>query len=436
MIHRGTSQFESSSIYQIFARNFSREGTLDSAMSELPRIAADGFDIIYLTPVHPIGLVNRKGPTGSPYAIADYRSVDPALGGEAALKRFFEAAHSLGLRVIMDVVFNHTAPDSVLVREHPDWFIQGSDGQPSRKVADWSDVIDLDFSKLQLRNYLIETLEQWVRLGADGFRCDVASMVPVDFWIEARQRIEAIKPTIWLAESVHKEFVSYLRAQGHYAASDGELHAAFDLTYDYDGRELFDAWIRGETTMQAYLDYVGLQSCLYPHKALKARFLENHDQLRIAHLVPHEDRLRNLTVLWMLLPGCFFCYMGQEWQLSKKPDLFSVDPLDRDSGKADFYDFFRESHLLTKGLRMTRIASSFRQVALGVVVTEGFDEQGPLYTAILNLDGRRGWLSASALGLGRLEGTNAINGQPVKIGESLELGADPILLLHRRDYRS
>jgi len=436
MIHRSSSSLEGQSIYQIFPRNFSTEGTLDAVIPDLTRIAADGFDIIYLTPVHPIGKLARKGPEGSPYAIADYRAVDPALGGEAALKRFFEAAHALKLKVIMDVVYNHTAPDSVLAKAHPEWFIKNQEGKPGRKVDDWSDVIDLDFSKPHVREYLIETLEHWLRLGADGFRCDVASLVPLDFWLEARRRAEAIKPSIWLAESVHKEFVAYMRSLGHYAASDGELHAAFDLTYDYDGRELFDAWVRGENTIQAYLDFVELQACLYPKNALKARFLENHDQARAASLVPQEERLRNLTLLWMLLPGSFFAYMGQEWKLADKPDLFSVDPLDRALQDQDFYTFFRNSHLATKKLRNSRISCSFRQIALGVVLAEGRDTQGPLYTAILNIDGRRGTLSAAKLGLANLNGTNVITGTAVCVDESLELGSDPVLILHSRGKQS
>ncbi|OHD16832.1 MAG: hypothetical protein A2087_12150 [Spirochaetes bacterium GWD1_61_31] len=417
------------SIYQIFPRNFTPEGTLAAAMAELPRIAGLGFDIIYLTPLHPIGKVARKGPMGSPYAIADYRVVDPALGGEKALQDFFAAAHKLGLLVIMDVVYNHTSPDSVLVKEHPAWFIQGADGQPGRKVEDWSDVVDLDFSSAGLREYLITCLEKWVRLGADGFRCDVASLVPVDFWLEARRRAEAIKPTIWLAESVHKEFVAYLRQHGHYAASDSELHAAFDLTYDYDGREFLDEFIRGSASIQPYLDFIELQSCMYPADARKARFLENHDQARIAALVPQADRLRNITALWMLLPGTFFAYMGQEWGLTQQPDLFSNDPLDRSQADGDFLAFFSRMQAIGKQLRALTTRYAFHQPALGLVLAEGFTGSRPVFTALFNLDGRRGQLNTEKFGLGALSGWDVLAGATFKPAVSLKLSSEPLVLV-------
>jgi glycosidase len=307
------------SIYQIFPRNFTDEGTLDAAAKELKRIGDMGFDIVYLTPIHPIGKLGRKGSVGSPYAIEDYHSVDPALGGEAALSRFIESAHGLGLKLIIDVVYNHSSPDSVLAKTRPEWFIQDKRGMPGRKVDDWSDVVDFDFSAPGLRDYLIEALERWLRLGVDGFRCDVASLVPLDFWLEARRRAEAIKPTIWLAESVHKEFVSAMRARGHYAACDAELHAAFDISYDYDGREYFDRYIRGQARIGEYLHHLELQESMYPAGAIKARSLENHDQRRAAALIPQRDRLKNWTAFCMLLPGCFFAYMGQEWALDETP---------------------------------------------------------------------------------------------------------------------
>ncbi|OHD80806.1 MAG: hypothetical protein A3J97_16820 [Spirochaetes bacterium RIFOXYC1_FULL_54_7] len=417
------------SIYQIFPRNFTPEGTLDSAIPELARIAGLGFDIIYLTPVHPVGTLARKGLLGSPYAIADYRIVDPALGGEEALDHFLAAAHSLGLKVIMDMVFNHASPDSTLVITHPEWFIKGRDGKPGRKVDEWSDVVDLDFSVPALRTWLMETLLLWVDHGVDGFRCDVASLVPVDFWLEARKRTDAVKPTIWLAESVHKEFVGHMRSLGHYAACDSELHSAFDLTYDYDGREYLDCYLRGEKPISAYLEFMELQSWMYPAGALKARCLENHDQERIARLVPQPDRLINLNALWMLLPGTYFAYMGQEWALSHKPDLFSKDPLDRSTIDERHSAFFAAAHPVLKELRGSATDCSYRELASGVVLAEGRNAQGTVYTGIFNLDGRRGHVDMVKAGIAGLKGRDALKGGTVTIGKQLELCGEPLILL-------
>lgn len=168
-------------LYQAFPRNHGPSGRLTDVTADLDRIAALGVDVVYLLPIHPIGAVDRKGTHGSPYAIADYRAVHPDLGTVDDLRELCDAAHARGMRVIIDVVFNHTSPDSVLVREHPDFFHQDEHGVPFTTVPAWSDVIDLRHPDPALTRYLIDTLRQWVHLGVDGFRCDVASLVPLDF---------------------------------------------------------------------------------------------------------------------------------------------------------------------------------------------------------------------------------------------------------------
>lgn len=136
---------------------------------------------------------------------------------------------------MIDVVYHHTAHDALLVREHPDWFHRDEDDVPVSTVLEWSDVIDLQFPNPELAAYLIETLQEWALFGVDGFRCDVASLLPLDFWLEARRAVAAVKPgVIWLAESVHASWVAERRVAGRPMLSDGELYQAFDLTYDYD----------------------------------------------------------------------------------------------------------------------------------------------------------------------------------------------------------
>ena len=125
---------ESSYIYQIFLRNFTQEGTFRAAIPELERISNLGFDWIYLTPIHPIGEKARKGTYGSPYAIRDYRKINPELGDETDFTNFVEEVHAHDLKLMIDIVFNHTSPDSVLVHEHPDWFIRGGRWASMEKV--------------------------------------------------------------------------------------------------------------------------------------------------------------------------------------------------------------------------------------------------------------------------------------------------------------
>ena len=391
MPHDTPSWLKSSSLYQVYIRNFTPEGTFASAIPRLKGIRDIGFDIVYLMPIHPVGTLNRKGALGSPYAVADYRSVDPGLGDMGDLRRFLAEAHAAGLKVIMDVVFNHTACDSLLLREHPEWFMRDAKGGPARKVPDWSDVFDLDFSHRGLREYLVDTLAGWVEAGFDGFRCDVASLVPVDFWIEARARIGEKKPLVWLAESVEKGFVKHLRDMALYAASDPELHAAFDVTYDYDGFEYLKEYFLGGLGLEAYLRHVLVQETLYPAHALKARFLENHDQQRAAAVIRGPDRLKNWTAFSWFLPGLIFVYMGQEHALVDRPDLFRKDPVRWEEGSKEFFDFFRK--LLPICMRAKAETGIFHlvEICAGVLALRWSDRaMKTRITAIVNLEDRFG----------------------------------------------
>jgi glycosidase len=311
------SWIRSAALYQVYLRNYTPEGTIRAAIPRLKEIRDLGFDIVCLTPIHPVGVANRKGPLGSPYSIADHRAVDPALGGIDDLRHFLAEAHGKGLRVLMDVVFNHSACDAVLLGTHPEWYLRDAKGRPTRKVADWSDVCDFDFAHRGLREYLLETLTFWAETGFDGFRCDVASLVPLDFWIEARARLNAERPLLWLAESVEPVFVKYLRGAGWDAASDPELHEAFDLTYDYDG----------------------------------FGYLKGHDQPRAASVFRGTDRLMNWAAFFQLLPGLIFLYMGQEYTLAGHPHLFSKDPVPWAQGSGEFLAFFRRLLAICWGRR-------------------------------------------------------------------------------------
>jgi glycosidase len=416
----------SASIYQIFIRNYTKEGTLQAAASRLGEIAALGFDFIYLCPIHPIGQQRRKGELGSPYAIADYRRIDPLAGGEEGFRVFIDEAHRLGLGVVMDVVYNHTSPDSLLAREHPQWFWKGSDGQIGPRIAGWSDVADLDYSKEGLWDYQIETLEQWARFGVDGFRCDVASLVPVAFWVEARRRLAKLKPILWLAESVHKEFVTECRRRGLYAASDPELHAAFDLSYDYDGRqELDEAW-KGKASLEAYLNHLRIQEALYPADAVKLRFLENHDQGRAASRFGRGARLRNWTLFSMLLPGAYMAYMGEELAMERRIGLFDKETMLKSEGDPSFKPFFAEVLSLAKRIKAEAPNFDARILAEGVLLIE----RSPGYCSILNLDGRSGRIG---LPEGLSYGNQVLMGKASAIaGGELTLDAEPIVFEKRR----
>jgi cyclomaltodextrinase / maltogenic alpha-amylase / neopullulanase len=193
---------EKAVIYELNTRQFSAKGNFAGVQPRLGDLKKLGVDIVWFMPIHPIGVKNRKGPLGSPYAVKDFTGVNPEFGDLAQFKKTVAAAHAAGLHVIIDLVANHTAWDHPWTRQHPDWYVKNAKGEFTPPVADWTDVIKLDYSRPALREEMIRAMEFWVReVGVDGFRCDVAGEVPTDFWEQARVRLEAIRPVFMLAEA-------------------------------------------------------------------------------------------------------------------------------------------------------------------------------------------------------------------------------------------
>ena len=316
-------------LYEIYVRNHGLNGTFADVEADLPRIQALGVNIVWFMPIHPIGQVNKKGSLGCPYSIADYGEVNPEYGTKADFSRLIERAHALGLKVMIDVVYNHTAHDSVLVREHPEWFHQDARGKPVTTVPEWSDVIDLKHPNPALADCLVETLQMWAEFGVDGFRCDVASLLPLDFWLRARAAVAKVKPgVIWLAESVHAGWVAERRAAGLPTLSDSELYRAFDLTYDHDIWPIWQAAVVGEVPVARYLEMLRFQDCIYPANYVKMRCVENHDQSRIMAFAPSRAQALAWTAFEAFNKGAFLIYAGQEAGVTHTPSLFDVDKVE------------------------------------------------------------------------------------------------------------
>lgn len=319
-------------IYGIYVRNHTEEGTFQSIIPDLDRIKELGCDYIWFLPIHPIGMKGKKGELGCPYANRDYRGINPEYGTMEDFKRLVDEIHQRGMKCMIDVVYNHTSPDSVLVKEHPEYFYRNEEGNFSNKIGDWSDIIDLDYTKEGLWDYQIESLCMWAEI-VDGFRCDVASFIPVEFWKRARREVEKIKPDfVWLAETVHQSFGCYARKNGIYSALDYEMYEAFDIEYEYDIRETFDRYLKGEIALSHHLDMLNFQEAIYPENYNKLRFLENHDQPRIASVVQGQDLL-NYTAMVYFLKGTTHIYAGQEFANTFTPSLFEKDVIDRNTGE-------------------------------------------------------------------------------------------------------
>ena len=340
-------QYRNLVIYQVYVRNHGINGTFADVDADLERIQSMGVDVIYFMPIHPVGQLNKKGGLGCPYSIQNYEEVNPEYGTKADFKKLIDHAHELGLKVMIDVVYNHTAHDSLLVAEHPDWFHQDAQGRPITTVPEWSDVIDLKFENPALSEYLIRVLQDWVRLGVDGFRCDVASLLPLDFWQQARQAVAEVKDgVIWLAESVHAAFIAHRRQHGLSAVSDSELYTAFDLTYDYDIWPIWQAAVRGDEPVVRYLEALRYQDCIYPGNFVKMRCVENHDQLRIMKLAETPQQARAWTALMAFNKGAFFVYAGQESGAVHCPTLFDIDKVE--------WDDYCEQNFLTRLMHLKK----------------------------------------------------------------------------------
>ncbi len=312
-------------MYSVFVRNHSPEGTFEGVRRDLKRIRDLGVDLIWLMPIHPVGEKCRKGALGSPYAIRDYRRVNPEYGTLEDFNSLVDEIHALGMKCVIDVVYNHTSPDSWLAEHHPEWFYHKPDGSFGNRVGDWWDVIDLDYSNPGLWDYQIDTLKYWASI-VDGFRCDVAPLVPLEFWLRARAEVEQVRPgCFWLAESVEPSFVREGRAGGLGVLSDAECFQAFDACYDYDIFHDFHKYLRGEIPLSLYADRVNRQETAYPDNYVKLRFLENHDQARAAFVVPEGEALLNWTAFLYFQKGLTLLYGGQEAGCAHRPDLFDRD---------------------------------------------------------------------------------------------------------------
>ena len=320
-------------LYSIYVRAHTPEGTFRAIIPDLDRIRALGTDLIWFMPIHPIGVKGKKGSLGCPYANRDYRSVNPAYGSMEDFKALVDEIHKRGMKVLIDVVYNHTSPDAVLFETHPEFYYRDANGKPGNKFGDWADVIDLDYNVKALWDYQIESLRFWAGI-VDGFRCDVASLVPLDFWRAARKAAAEVNPDcIWLAETVHRSFAALGRRRGYPVARDTEAFEAFDIEYDYDVREAFDKVLRKAAPLSAWLDLLDFQESAYPANYNKLRCLENHDNPRIASVIRDEAALRNYTAMLYFLKGTVMLYGGQEFEDTHLPSLFEQEPIDRDTGK-------------------------------------------------------------------------------------------------------
>jgi glycosidase len=326
-------------IYEVNIRQYTKSGTFKELERELPKLKNMGVGILWLMPVNPIGEKNRKGSLGSYYAVKDYMAVNPEYGTMKDFKSLVGKTHKLGMKIIIDWVANHTSWDNVLTKTHPEFFRKDSIGNFVAPVRDWTDVIQLDFDNKDLRKYMIGALKFWVKEGGiDGFRCDVAGMVPTPFWDEARKELDKVKPVFMLAE-----------------AENAELHRnAFDMTYGWDLHHLMNDIAQGRNNASAINNYLARQDSLYPRDAYRMYFTTNHDEnsWNGTEFERMKGGVEAFSVLTFTLPQSMpLIYSGQEAGLNKRLAFFEKDPIDwKDSEYRGFYTALIKLKLVNKAL--------------------------------------------------------------------------------------
>jgi len=252
-------------VYEVFPRVFSPEGNLAGVTARLDHVRDLGATVLWLMPIQPIGVEKRKGTFGSPYSIRDFYAINPDYGTGEDLRRLVREAHSRGLRVILDVVANHTAWDSVMMAT-PELYVRDAQGRVQPPNKDWTDVAKLDYSSPKLRAYMIEMLSHWLReYDLDGFRCDVAGLVPTAFWEEARPALEKIKPGLFLlAEWSAPEL----------------MVEAFDVDYGWPFHAALNRVLLLGEPASALRRTWEEERRTFPRGTLHLRFSDNHDERR------------------------------------------------------------------------------------------------------------------------------------------------------------
>ena len=285
-------------VYEVFPRNFSAEGNFNGITAKLDELKDLGVNILWLMPINPLGEKMRKGTIGSPYAVRDYYGINPDYGTEADLKRLVSEVHKRGLKVIVDIVANHSAWDNVLMA-HPEFYKQDADGKIIPPVKEWTDVAGLNYANPKLRDYMIGMLKHWIDpagFDLDGFRCDVAAEVPTSFWEEARAELTKVKPDIFmLAEASKPEL----------------LVQAFDADYAWPLHStLNDVLLRGAPASEFKRSWEGSQK-QFPKGSLHLRFSDNHDEARAVARFSIKGALA-ASALMFSLDGVPLLYNGME----------------------------------------------------------------------------------------------------------------------------
>jgi len=315
-------------IYEVNVRQYTPEGTFTAFEKHLPRLKKMGVKTLWFMPITPIAQLNKKGTLGSQYAAYDYTTINPEFGTLENFKHLVDEAHKMGFKVIIDWVANHTGWDHVWTKSHPEYYLKDEDGS-FHKASGMDDIIELDYSNKQMRLAMIDAMKYWVKeTNIDGFRCDLASWVEVDFWQQARPEVEKLKPLFFLGEFDELEAPEY-----------GKV---FDASYSWKWMHL------SQDFYQKHLPLSDLKNLLEQYSkigdnSMRAWFTSNHDEnsWNGTEYEKYGDFAPALAVFSTTWNGVPLLYNGQELPMkTKRLEFFEKDPIPW-TGKYELEDFYK-----------------------------------------------------------------------------------------------
>ncbi len=315
------SMMENAVIYEANIRQYSEEGSFDAFTKDIPELKNLGVKILWIMPIYPISTTKSKGSLGSYYAISDYTKVNPEFGTIEDFRELVKTAHDNGIYVILDWVANHTGWDHVWLKEHPEYYTKGKDGNITHTVGtDWTDVADLNYDNQEMREQMRKDMIYWIKEeGVDGFRCDVAGMVPVDFWDKTVAEIKKTKPVFMLAEGWEPEL----------------MVNAFDMGYGWDTHHKMNDIAQGKANVKEWDKRMTQIDTMYAKDDILMNFTSNHDENSWNGTV--QERMGNAAAMFAALsyltPGMPLIYSGQEYDMDKRLLFFEKDTIIKKKGK-------------------------------------------------------------------------------------------------------
>lgn len=313
-------------IYEVNIRQYTPEGTFQAFAANLPRLRDMGVETLWFMPITPISEKDRRGSLGSYYAIRDYKAINPEFGTLDDFKELVDKAHDLGFKIIIDFVADHTGNDHHWLKEHPEFFVRDQNNNVVHPHG-WSDVSQLNYDVPEVWTYMIDVLKFWVKeCELDGFRCDMAHLVRLDFWIEAKKKLSKVKDNLfWLGEC---EVPAY--------------HQVFDATYTWRWMHASQEFYQKKMNLQSLLTVLYKSVTEFPCTAMRVYFTSNHDEnsWNGTEFEKYGDAALLLAVFSCTWDGIPMLYSGQELPNKRRLKFFDKDQIDWD-GHFELQQFYK-----------------------------------------------------------------------------------------------